>query len=127
MDLANRPLVAILALFGMFALCEPASAWNSASNLSGYCSTLIEELDKGVAPLSYRSVVCVTYFQGVGDALTKQGGANPANRCMADHYLNLDDLRHPRIFQEYLTKHPARRDDMASDVLRDSLEEACRQ
>ncbi|WP_246666806.1 Rap1a/Tai family immunity protein [Bradyrhizobium guangdongense] len=111
----------------MLAHWGPAHAWNSASNLSGYCSTLIEELDKGVAPLSYRSVVCVTYFQGVGDALTKQAGANPASRCMADRYLNLDDLRHPRIFQEYLAKHPGRLDDVASDVIRDALEEACRQ
>jgi len=128
MHLAKRqPLVASLALFGITTLCGPASAWNSARNLSGFCATLIEELDKGVAPLSYRSVVCVTYFEGVGDALIRQGGADPTNRCMAEHYLNLDDLRHPRIFQEYLRRNPNRGDDFASDVIRDSLAEICRQ
>src|SRR6266436_268281 len=81
------------------------------------------------APRSYptRSVVCVTYFEGVGDALIRQGGADPTNRCMAEHYLNLDDLRHPRIFQEYLRRNPNRGDDFASDVIRDSLAEICRQ
>jgi hypothetical protein len=121
-----KPLVASLALFGIATLCGPASAWNSASNLSGFCATLIEELDKGVAPLSYRSIVCITYFEGVGDALIRQGGADPKNSCMATHYLNLDDLRHARIFQDYLKKNPSRGNDMASDVIRDSLEEICR-
>lgn len=123
----RRPLVAGLALLGITTLSGPASAWNSASNLRSFCTTLVEELDKGVAPLSYRSVVCITYFEGVGDALTRQGGADPKNSCMAMHYLNLDDLRHPRIFLEFLRKNPGRGDDFASDVIRDSLEEVCRQ
>jgi len=122
-----QALVASFALLGIATPCEPASARNSARNLRGYCATLVEELDKGVAPLSDRSIVCITYFQGVGDALLRQGGADPKNRCMVDHYLNLDDLRHAKIFQEYLKKTPSRGDDFASDVIRDSLEELCRQ
>jgi hypothetical protein len=120
-------LVASFALLGIATLCGPAFGWNSARNLSGFCATLVEELDKGVAPLSYRSIVCITYFQGVGDALLRQGGADPKNRCMVNHYLNLDDLRHARVFEEYLQKNPSRSDDFASDVIRDSLEEVCRQ
>jgi len=68
-----QALVASFALGATIAICGPASAWNSASNLSGYCETLVDELSKGVAPLSYRSVVCTTYFMGVGDALLRQG------------------------------------------------------
>jgi hypothetical protein len=122
-----EPLVASLALVAIIAICGPASAWNSASNLSGYCETLVDELNKGVAPLSHRSIVCITYFEGVGDALLRQGGADPSNPCMAQHYLNLDDLRHPKIFLEYLKRNPTRGDDFASDVIRDSLKEICRQ
>jgi hypothetical protein len=94
---------------------------------SGYCETLVDELSKGVAPLSYRSVVCTTYFMGVGDALLRQGGADPSNPCMTKHYLNLDDLRHPKIFLEYLKRNPTRGDDFASDAIRDSLKEICTQ
>lgn len=64
MHLAKRqPLVVSLTLFGITTLCGPASAWNSASNLHGFCATLVDELDRGIAPLSYVPLCALPIFK----------------------------------------------------------------
>jgi len=117
--------LASCACFLLALYPSPAAAWNSAGNLDGYCKALVTELDKGGTISEYANN-CVSYFEGVGDALLRAGQPGQS-KCLSDHYLNLDDLRNARIFVDYMDKHPEKHDDIASDVIRQSLEEFCKQ
>jgi hypothetical protein len=103
---------------------SPAAAWESANNLYSHCKAVVSEMNSAGSMSDY-AIICVSYFEGVGDALLRVDWGAP-NQCVTSHYLNLDDLNNMAAFVAYMDKHPERRDDIAADVIRSSVEENCK-